>query len=128
MVVVIAGAGVFSKDFCIKASLFIVAVAFVLADTSPVFVQKSAGVFSPGTDKVDSAVNFCGSEYHFHDANETTENIGARRLYTVMERLLEEVSFEAADHTGQTLLVDGAYVDAHLDAVVQDEDLSRFIL
>lgn len=60
--------------------------------------------------------------------NETTENIGARRLYTVMERLLEEVSFEAADHTGQTILVDGAYVDAHLDAVVQDEDLSRFIL
>lgn len=60
--------------------------------------------------------------------NETTENIGARRLYTVMERLLEEVSFEAADHAGQTLLVDGAYVDAHLDAVVQDEDLSRFIL
>ncbi|MFN5223410.1 MAG: hypothetical protein ACK5DJ_04420 [Bacteroidota bacterium] len=75
MVVVIAGAGVFSKDFCIKASLFIVAVAFVLADTSPVLVQKSAGVFSPGTDKVDSAVKFCGSEYHFHDANETTENI-----------------------------------------------------
>ncbi len=60
--------------------------------------------------------------------NETTENIGARRLYTVMERLLEEVSFEAADHTGQTILVDGAYVDAHLEAVVQDEDLSRFIL
>ncbi|MCT6698816.1 HslU--HslV peptidase ATPase subunit [Rheinheimera sp. 4Y26] len=60
--------------------------------------------------------------------NETTENIGARRLYTVMERLLEEVSFEAADHTGQTILVDGAYVDAHLESVVQDEDLSRFIL
>jgi ATP-dependent HslUV protease ATP-binding subunit HslU len=60
--------------------------------------------------------------------NETTENIGARRLYTVMERLLEEVSFEASDHAGQKLLVDGAYVDAHLDALVQDEDLSRFIL
>jgi hypothetical protein len=75
MVVVIAGAGVFSKDFSIKASLFIVAVALVLADTSPVLVQKSAGVFSPGTDKVDSAVNFCGSEYHFHEANDTTENM-----------------------------------------------------
>jgi len=60
--------------------------------------------------------------------NETTENIGARRLYTVMERLLEEVSFEASDHAGQKLLVDGAYVDSHLDALVQDEDLSRFIL
>lgn len=60
--------------------------------------------------------------------NERTENIGARRLYTVMERLLEEVSFDAADHQGQQIIVDAAYVDAHLDALVQDEDLSRFIL
>lgn len=60
--------------------------------------------------------------------NERTENIGARRLYTVMERLLEEVSFDAADHRGQQVIVDAAYVDNHLDALVQDEDLSRFIL
>jgi len=60
--------------------------------------------------------------------NETTENIGARRLYTVMEKLLEEVSFDAADHSGQTILVDAAYVEKHLGAVVKDEDLSRFIL
>ncbi len=60
--------------------------------------------------------------------NERTENIGARRLYTVMERLLEEVSFDAADHQGQQVVVDAAYVDSHLDALVQDEDLSRFIL
>ncbi|MDP4535034.1 HslU--HslV peptidase ATPase subunit [Alkalimonas collagenimarina] len=63
----------------------------------------------------------------FH-VNEKTENIGARRLYTVMERLLDEVSYEAADHTGQTVVIDAAYVDKHLDALVQDEDLSRFIL
>ena len=60
--------------------------------------------------------------------NERTENIGARRLYTVMERLLEDVSFDAADHQGQQVTVDAAYVDGHLDALVQDEDLSRFIL
>ena len=60
--------------------------------------------------------------------NERTENIGARRLYTVMERLLEELSFDAADHSGQHILIDAAYVDSHLDALVQDEDLSRFIL
>lgn len=60
--------------------------------------------------------------------NERTENIGARRLYTVMERLLEELSFDAADHSGQQILIDAAYVDSHLDALVQDEDLSRFIL
>jgi len=60
--------------------------------------------------------------------NESTENIGARRLYTVMEKLLEEVSFDAADHSGQTIVVDAAYVEKHLGAVVKDEDLSRFIL
>lgn len=60
--------------------------------------------------------------------NERTENIGARRLYTVMERLLEDVSFDAADHQGQQVTVDADYVDGHLDALVQDEDLSRFIL
>ena len=60
--------------------------------------------------------------------NERTENIGARRLYTVMEKLLEEVSFDAADHSGQAIVVDAAYVEKHLGAVVKDEDLSRFIL
>lgn len=60
--------------------------------------------------------------------NERTENIGARRLYTVMERLLEEISFTAADHQGQAVVIDAAYVDAHLEALVMDEDLSRFIL
>ena len=60
--------------------------------------------------------------------NERTENIGARRLHTVMERLLETVSFEASDKDGEAVVVDAAYVDAHLGELVQDEDLSRFIL
>lgn len=60
--------------------------------------------------------------------NETTENIGARRLYTVMERLLEEISYDAADHAGQQIAIDAAYVEQHLGSLVQDEDLSRFIL
>ena len=60
--------------------------------------------------------------------NETTENIGARRLYTVMERLLEEISYDAADHAGQQIDIDAAYVDKHLGALVKDDDLSRFIL
>jgi len=61
--------------------------------------------------------------------NEKTENIGARRLYTVMEKLLEEVSFEAGVHGGsQTLLVDAAYVDARLKELAKDEDLSRYVL
>jgi len=60
--------------------------------------------------------------------NERTENIGARRLHTVMERLLEDVSFEAPDLEGQTSRIDAAYVDEHLGELVKDEDLSRYIL
>lgn len=60
--------------------------------------------------------------------NEKTENIGARRLHTVMERLMEEVSFDASDRSGESLLVDEAYVNQHLEALVENEDLSRFIL
>lgn len=60
--------------------------------------------------------------------NERTENIGARRLHTVMERLLEAISFEAPDRAGQAVLVDRAYVDAHLGDLIKDEDLTRYIL
>jgi len=63
-----------------------------------------------------------------HDVNERTENIGARRLHTVMERLLEEVSFEAADSSDKSLSVDAGFVDKNLGELVQDEDLSRYIL
>lgn len=62
------------------------------------------------------------------DVNERTENIGARRLSTVMERLLDEVSFNAVALGGQTLQVDAAYVDARLGELSRDEDLSRYIL
>lgn len=60
--------------------------------------------------------------------NESMENIGARRLYTVMERLLETLSYEAADRNNETINVDAAYVDGHLGELVKDEDLSRYIL
>ncbi|WP_455205628.1 ATP-dependent protease ATPase subunit HslU [Kaarinaea lacus] len=60
--------------------------------------------------------------------NERTENIGARRLHTVVERLLEDISFNASDASGQTLQVDDAYVDEHLGDLAADEDLSRYIL
>jgi ATP-dependent HslUV protease ATP-binding subunit HslU len=60
--------------------------------------------------------------------NERAENIGARRLYTVMERLLEDVSFEAPDMPGKTIAVDSGYVQARLADVVRDDDVSRYIL
>ncbi|EHK8436628.1 HslU--HslV peptidase ATPase subunit [Escherichia coli] len=60
--------------------------------------------------------------------NESTENIGARRLHTVLERLMEEISYDASDLSGQNITIDADYVSKHLDALVADEDLSRFIL
>ena len=63
----------------------------------------------------------------FH-VNESTENIGARRLHTMMERLVEEISFHANDKSGEVIEIDEKYVNKILNDVVQDEDLSRFIL
>ncbi len=60
--------------------------------------------------------------------NEPTENIGARRLHTVLERLMDEISFDATEKAGQAFVIDAAYVKARLGELVEDEDLSRFIL
>ncbi len=63
-----------------------------------------------------------------HQVNEKTENIGARRLHTVMERLLEEISFDAVRREGQTVNIDADYVNARLNTLAADEDLSRYVL
>ena len=62
------------------------------------------------------------------EVNERTENIGARRLHTVLERLTENISFEAADHSGETVEINAAYVNEHLESLAENEDLSRYIL
>jgi len=84
-----------------------------------------------GTEKVDVKFADGGvrriAEIAF-SVNEKTENIGARRLHTVMERLLETVSFDAAENGGSSIEIDAAYVDRHLGALAKDEDLSRYIL
>ena len=60
--------------------------------------------------------------------NSTVENIGARRLQTVMERVLDEISFTASDRSGETMRVDAAYVQQHIGDLAKNADLSRFIL
>ena len=60
--------------------------------------------------------------------NASVENIGARRLHTIMERVLDEISFSATDHGGETITIDAAYVHARVDDLAKDQDLSRFIL
>ena len=74
----------------------------------------------------DDAVEELAS-YAF-EVNQSTQNIGARRLYTIMERLLEELSFEAPEMSMGTVEINAAYVRARLDPVVKDEDTSKFIL
>ena len=83
------------------------------------------------TERVDLEFDQSGikriAEVAFH-VNEHTENIGARRLHTVMERLLETISFEASDQGGCSTHVNAEYVNEHLGELVQDEDLTRYIL
>ncbi|MEL6870957.1 MAG: ATP-dependent protease ATPase subunit HslU [Pseudomonadota bacterium] len=90
--------------------------------------QYSALLATEGVDVefVDSGVRRV-AEIAF-EVNERTENIGARRLHTVMERLLDVISFEAADQSGKHYQINAGYVDDHLNDLVQDEDLSRYIL
>ena len=67
------------------------------------------------------------AEIAFH-VNERVENIGARRLYTVMEKLLEELGFEATEYQGKTIHINAAYVNERLDELWQNEDITRYVL
>ncbi|MGB1298570.1 MAG: HslU--HslV peptidase ATPase subunit [Psychrobium sp.] len=83
------------------------------------------------TEGVDVEFTECGIQRIAESAwqvNERTENIGARRLHTVLERLMEELSFHASDRTGESVKIDAAYVDKYLGDLIQNEDLSQFIL
>ena len=76
--------------------------------------------FTP--DAIDAIASFAVA------INATVENIGARRLQTVMERVLDEVSFSASERGGEAIVIDGAYVHSRVDDLAKDQDLSRFIL
>jgi len=100
----------------------------------PIICGTSAGAINAALLATENyTLNFVDSGIEHiaqvaHDVNERTENIGARRLHTVMERLLEEISFEAADKTGLALTIDAEFVDKNLSELVKNEDLSRYIL
>ena len=84
---------------------------------------KTEGVMIEFTDDaIESLASYA------HHVNQTTQNIGARRLYTILERLLEELSYDAPDRRGSTVKIDAAYVTERLKDVAGDEDLSKFIL
>ena len=101
----------------------------ILSETRANLVEQYAALL--GTEEV--TLNFTDDAIDSiariaADVNETVENIGARRLQTVMEKLLEEVSFDAEDRKGQTLQIDAAYVEKQLAGIAKDTDLSKYVL
>ena len=101
----------------------------ILTEPDASLTQQYQGLLA--TERVQLSFDASGvrriAEVSFQ-VNERSENIGARRLHTVLERLLEVISYEAADRGGETVVVDADYVDRHLGELLQDEDLSRYIL
>ena len=101
----------------------------ILSDTEASLTRQYVALM--GTEGVELSFTPDGIEAIADIAaqvNDRVENIGARRLQTVMEKLLEDLSFEAEDRTGETVLVDAAYVRARLEGLAQDTDLSKYIL
>jgi ATP-dependent HslUV protease ATP-binding subunit HslU len=101
----------------------------ILTEPDASLTQQYRGLLA--TESVDLSFDRSGVERIAEVAfqvNEQSENIGARRLHTVLERLLEVVSYGATEHAGQAVIVDRAYVDEHLGELLKDEDLSRYIL
>ncbi len=101
----------------------------ILTEPDASLTEQYRGLLA--TEKVELEFDRSGIERIAEVAwqvNERSENIGARRLHTVLERLLEVVSFEATDRAGERVVIDRAYVDEHLGELVEDEDLSRYIL
>jgi ATP-dependent HslUV protease ATP-binding subunit HslU len=101
----------------------------ILNDTDVSVVKQYAALI--GTEGVNLEFTADGIEAIADAAvkvNETVENIGARRLSTIMERLVEELSFEASDKQGQTVSIDKAYVEGKVGALVGNTDLSKFVL
>lgn len=91
-------------------------------------VQYKALMATEGVDITFAADGIRKIAESAWQVNETTENIGARRLHTVLERLMEEISYDASEKQGQSIEINAEYVKDHLDQLVADEDLSRFIL
>jgi len=91
-----------------------------LSSTPPFLLQRTTLKFTE--DSVDEIADIAAY------VNEKTENIGARRLHTVLEKLLEDISFEAPEKKNGKLTVDKKYVKEKLSEIVKDEDLSRYIL
>ena len=95
---------------------------FTRVDTKQITRLEGEGGIVASDDAIERLAEIAAQ------VNERQENIGARRLHTVLERLLDTLSYEAPDRDGSRVTIDRAYVDSHLGELVQDPDLSRYIL
>jgi ATP-dependent HslUV protease ATP-binding subunit HslU len=101
----------------------------ILSDTKASLVQQYAALLGTEGVQIDFTEDGIRAVAKIAaEVNAEIENIGARRLQTVMEKLLEDISFDAEDRKGETLVIDGAYVDGQLSAVARNTDLSRYVL
>ncbi len=101
----------------------------ILSDTKASLVQQYAALLGTEGVSIDFTQDGIRAVARIAaEVNAEVENIGARRLQTVMEKLLEDISFDAEDRKGETLVIDGTYVDKQLSAVARNTDLSRYVL
>jgi ATP-dependent HslUV protease ATP-binding subunit HslU len=101
----------------------------ILTEPSASLTEQYVALMATEGLSIEFAVDGIKKLAHMaYEVNERMENIGARRLHTIMERLLEEISFAASEQGGHTIIIDAAYVDKQLTDLVKDEDLSRYIL
>ena len=101
----------------------------ILTETENSLIKQYVGLL--GTEKVELEFEESGIDSIASlatEINQNVENIGARRLHTIMEKLLEEVSFNASDKSGEKIIIDKNYVQNNLGDLVKDTDLSKFIL
>jgi ATP-dependent HslUV protease ATP-binding subunit HslU len=101
----------------------------ILTEPKSSLVKQYTALLETEGVKLDFTPESLDEIAHFaFRVNESTENIGARRLHTILEKVLEEISFEAPEMKKKTVKVDGAYVQKQLSNIVKDQDLSRYIL
>ena len=103
--------------------LFVITLVFTSCGDDPFSKVKTENVeLEFSEDGIDTIANIAS------EVNATVENIGARRLHTIIEKILDEISFTATDRAGEKIIINKDYINKNLDTLVKDTDLSKFIL
>ena len=114
-----------------KNDLFLRALKGEKVDRPPVWMMRQAGRYLPDFMKIKRKYDFftrCQTPELATEINSSVENIGARRLHTIIEKVLDEISFTATDRSGEKITINKTFVQKNLGELVKDTDLSKFIL